>query len=264
MKWYPADSGLTTTDVCSIVSHGPNLFAGTIGSVYLSTNDGKSWVPVNSGIGMPYVLSLTVHESQLFASTEGGVYLSTNDGKSWSDVTTNLPGRWIYSLAANDTSVFVSTFAGSQARVYYSTNTGASWYDVSSGLTSQEVRVLYLFGSNLFAGTTDGIWCRPLSQFLTGVVVNDDKPTNKFSLEQNYPNPFNPGTTILFSLPKTEYTTLKIFDILGREIATLISQRLQAGVRCVQWTPAYTPSGVYFYQLKAGQFLESKKLILLK
>jgi hypothetical protein len=86
----------------------------------------------------------------------------------------------------------------------------------------------------------------------------------KYNLSQNYPNPFNPSTTISFSLPSKSFVSLKIFDVVGREVATLVSQELSAGNYKQQWNANGMPSGVYFYRLQSGSFTETKKLILLK
>jgi hypothetical protein len=85
-----------------------------------------------------------------------------------------------------------------------------------------------------------------------------------YRLEQNYPNPFNPSTTISFSLPRTEVVSLKVYDLLGREIATLVEGREEAGEHSATWNAKSLASGVYFYQLKAGGFVETKKLLLLR
>ncbi|MBI5473272.1 MAG: T9SS type A sorting domain-containing protein [Ignavibacteriae bacterium] len=93
-----------------------------------------------------------------------------------------------------------------------------------------------------------------------------------FSLEQNYPNPFNPTTTIEFSLPKSSEASLKIFDILGREVATLVNEHLNAGTFKTEWDAKNMPSGTYFYRLQAGDastgsarsFVATKKLLLLR
>ena len=86
----------------------------------------------------------------------------------------------------------------------------------------------------------------------------------EFSLYQNYPNPFNPSTSIEFDLPKTSEVTLNIFNILGEEVATLISGRLSAGSYSYDWDASGFASGVYLYHLTAGDFIATKKLILLK
>lgn len=85
-----------------------------------------------------------------------------------------------------------------------------------------------------------------------------------FSLDQNYPNPFNPGTTISFSVPAAEFVTLKVFDMLGKEAATLVHERLDAGKYSVAFTAYSLPSGIYFYQLRTGNSVATKKMMLLK
>jgi Secretion system C-terminal sorting domain len=85
-----------------------------------------------------------------------------------------------------------------------------------------------------------------------------------FSLFQNYPNPFNPVTTISFNLPTKSFVSLKVFDILGRKVATIVSEEISAGVFSRQWNASALSSGVYFYSLQAGSFTETKKLVLLK
>lgn len=85
-----------------------------------------------------------------------------------------------------------------------------------------------------------------------------------FTLHQNYPNPFNPSTTISFTLPSRSFVSVKIFDLLGREVATVLSEQLSAGVYSRQWDASGMPSGVYFCRLEAGAFNQTKKLILLR
>jgi hypothetical protein len=95
------------------------------------------------------------------------------------------------------------------------------------------------------------------------IEINNNNPNN-FILSQNYPNPFNPSTTIAFDIPVRSKVTLKIYDLLGREVAQLISEPMLAGHHSVQWNGAGIPSGVYFYKLQAGSFNKKKKLILQK
>jgi hypothetical protein len=90
-----------------------------------------------------------------------------------------------------------------------------------------------------------------------------DLPT-EFRLSQNYPNPFNPMTTFSLGIPSKTLVSLKIYDLLGREIVTLVSEELAAGNYTRQWNAANMTSGIYFYRLQAGSFTETKKLILLK
>ena len=97
-------------------------------------------------------------------------------------------------------------------------------------------------------------------------VGNEKHPVivDQFALHQNYPNPFNPSTTFSFSLPSKSFTTLKVFDLIGREVATIVNEDLQTGNYSRQWVAQGLSSGVYFYRLQAGKYIETRKLILLK
>jgi len=86
----------------------------------------------------------------------------------------------------------------------------------------------------------------------------------EFKLFQNYPNPFNPGTLISWQLALPNFVTLKIYDVLGSEVSTLISKELQAGNYKIEFDGAEFPSGIYFYQLNADNFSDVKKMILTK
>jgi hypothetical protein len=85
-----------------------------------------------------------------------------------------------------------------------------------------------------------------------------------FSLEQNYPNPFNPGTKIKWQSPISSWQTLKVYDVLGNEITTLVNEYRNAGSYEVEWNASNLPSGVYFYNLRAGDYVQTRKMILLK
>ena len=92
----------------------------------------------------------------------------------------------------------------------------------------------------------------------------EDDQKISYSLSQNYPNPFNPNTTIKYSLPKQSSVTLKVFDVLGGEVATLVNKEQPQGNYEVEFDGMDLTSGIYFYQLIANDFVETKKMVLLK
>ena len=85
-----------------------------------------------------------------------------------------------------------------------------------------------------------------------------------YSLSNNYPNPFNPSTTIKYQIPELSFVTLKVYDVLGNEIATLVNEEKPIGNYEIVFNATDLTSGVYFYQLQAGSFVETKKMILMK
>ncbi len=123
------------------------------------------------------------------------------------------------------------------------------------------VRLLLTISSEGIPAWTDTVSIRIQP---TGVGIPDTKLPTDFSLEQNYPNPFNPSTTIRYSLPSSANVKLSVYDLLGREIATLLNEVQSAGWKEVPWNASGFSSGIYFYKLQAGSYVGVKKLMLLK
>ncbi len=118
---------------------------------------------------------------------------------------------------------------------------------------------LHMTGDRMIiAKLTDGVLgVEEEGKSLSGISV-------AFTLAQNYPNPFNPSTTISFTLQSGSFVTLKIFDVMGREVTALVSQEKEAGTYQMRWNASGMPSGVYFYRLQAGIYTETKRLVILK
>ena len=107
------------------------------------------------------------------------------------------------------------------------------------------------------------IWTVPID--ISTVDVNQTPEIiSEFRLEQNYPNPFNPTTNIQYAVSSQQYISLKIFDALGNEVVTLVNEQKSAGIYDVEFNSNDLSSGIYFYQLRAGSFVDTKKMILLR
>jgi hypothetical protein len=133
--------------------------------------------------------------------------------------------------------------------------------------TTTEPNTYYYLDKNLSAGVYqyrlkqidfDGSF-----EFSSIVEVEINIP-DKFSLEQNYPNPFNPSTSIQYAVGNRQFVQLKVYDILGNEVATLVNEEKSPGTYEVEFNATQLSSGVYFYRLQAGDFIETKKMILLR
>jgi hypothetical protein len=96
--------------------------------------------------------------------------------------------------------------------------------------------------------------------------IDTDKASipSTIRLEQNFPNPFNPNTVINYQVSANNHVTLKVFDLLGREVATLVTQEKPAGNYSVEFNGSNLSSGIYYYQMKAGNFVDTKKMMLVK
>jgi hypothetical protein len=116
---------------------------------------------------------------------------------------------------------------------------------------------------NLRGCLIDGILSGDTST-LVGINLISTVIPETFSLEQNYPNPFNPATNIEFSIPGSGHVNLTIYDVMGREVETLVNYELKAGTYKADWSASKYPSGVYFYKLSSGDFIQTKRMILLK
>jgi photosystem II stability/assembly factor-like uncharacterized protein len=294
-SWAQAKAGLTNADVRSLAVFDSVLFAGTLDGLYLSTNNGTTWNP--AGLPSTYVTSLVVNGRNLFAGTSGeGVYFSASDGARWTQVLTR---STIYSLAVSPdrTHVFAGTgsdgvlvssnsgiswtqsgladvtvyslavssngalFAGTHHEgIFLSTNNGTTWADVNSGLMASPINSLAVRGNALFAGTDYGVWTRPLSEMMEF----SDEPPPRFRLEPNSPNPFNPKTNIPFTISERSHVILNVHDLLGQPVATVIDEVMNPGSYEATWDATGFATGVYFCQLRAGAFMQTRRLVLVK
>jgi N-acetylmuramoyl-L-alanine amidase len=137
-----------------------------------------------------------------------------------------------------------------------------TWYTYRLAATARTM------GGGYFDGNGDGttgddfvVTFRTMPQPVSAV---EESAIPALGIAQNYPNPFNPTTNFELRIANLELVTLKVFDVLGREVATLLNEMRPAGVYTVRWDASLLPSGVYFYQLRAGDFVQTKKLVLAK
>jgi len=276
-NWVAVNNGLTNPDVWVLTASGTNLFAGIYdGGVFLSTNNGNSWTAVNNGLTNPYVWTFTTSGTNLFAGTSGGVFLTTNNGNIWTSV--GLANLVVNALTVSGTNLFAGTcYSG----VLLSTNNGNSWLNINQGFGNiNTIYSLIIANSYIFAGTYGhSVWRRSLAEIIGISKISENVPSS-YSLSQNYPNPFNPLTVIRYSIPSLSSpniyggkrssfsganpVTLKVYDILGKEIATLVNEKQSPGTYEVTFDGSQYPSGVYFYKLTSGNFMDTKKLLLIK
>jgi hypothetical protein len=253
-------------NVKTVAVNGDKIYAATFvlfgeSKIYLSENGGTDWSPISTSGRL--VSAMAFKDDNIYAGCSGGVLpgilLSTNSGSNWL-TTLNGTAAWTFEFNGNN------IYAGTGNGVYESANNGTSWIIMNDGFNNtNNVYSLSLLNGYLFAGTTSkGVWRRPMetpdnnNQFISAELPGD------FLLSQNYPNPFNPNTTIDFQIAVTSFATLKVYDLLGREVEILVNEQLQSGTYSVNWNAANYPSGVYYYKLTAGNYTGTMKMILTK
>jgi len=171
-------------------------------------------------------------------------------------------------LSAATLNLHISTNGGTNwTQLWSAENDGQAWswrnriIDITAYANKQNLKLAWQYVGN------DGDIVGLDGVKLLGVATDVDDENiviTDYMLSQNYPNPFNPATTIEYAVPKISKTTLKIYDILGGEITTLVNEEKHAGIYQIDWDASDLSSGIYFYQLKSGDFIQTRKMLLLK
>ena len=208
------------------------------------------------------IKAFQVSGTNMFAGAyDGGVFRSTNDGTSWTAVNTDLTNKGVTAMTLHSTNLFVGTDGGG---VFLSTNNGTNWTGINTGLSNKRLHAMIIHGGTIFAGTAGGgIWKRSLSQITSVESMLNNFPAN-FTLQQNYPNPFNPSTQITYSIPKLSNVSIKVYDILGQEIATIVNDKKLKDLYTLRWDAQNVPTGLYFYRLVTDEYELTKKMIITK
>ncbi len=262
----------------NVIYAGMSGYRGAADSAFLfvSTNSGSSWNEITRNLpatasfcrvtadpthkGTAYlavlVYSLSHQVSHVLKTTDyGDTWIGLDStGNGFDDVPTK-----VICVDSSSGDIYAGTYWG----VYRSTDDGTSWSKYGTGLPNaivDDIAIQYSTQALRIATHGRGAWQVNL---LTGIASPSNTPT-VFSMSQNYPNPFNPSTVINYQLPMNSFVTLKVYDVLGREVGTLIDGRQSAGYHTASFIASNLPSGVYFYRLVAGNFVETKKMALIK
>lgn len=245
------------------------ILAGTFNAgINRSTDGGSIWT--NSGTtffgNVTIGRFVQLANGNIYVHTLGGIFRSTNDGEAWAAVTGTPVGVQYRTLAGTGNVLLLGTPSG----LYKTTNEGGDWTTHSEGLLNTILdHLAFAPDGRLYGAGGAGIY-RTVNPIVTSVQQASSGLPGDFMLEQNYPNPFNPTTRIKFTLSSQErdgvrsHVTLKVYDLLGREVATLVNEAKAQGAYEVTWNAEGMASGVYFYRLTLGSFAETRKLVLLQ
>ena len=155
--------------------------------------------------------------------------------------------------------------AGEGGTISYTTNGGELWIEQCRFKGEYLHSLHFVNGQTGWAVGSYGIILKTTDGGVSFVEEKEiDEIPATYLLSQNYPNPFNPSTKIRYSVPQPSNVVIKVFDILGNEIETLVNEQKATGTYELTWYAKHLPSGVYFYQLQAGDYINTKKMVLLK
>ena len=271
---------ITTVDVSK---SNPNvIYCGTDdANVWVTQNGGTNWTKINSGLPYRWVTRVMIHPDSAnicyvslsgykVDSTGSHIFRTTNYGAIWTSIKSNLPDAPVNDIII-DPDRTSTLYIGTDIGVMTTTNLGVNWTTLGTGFpTYVPVHDLtYHKPTGKLVAWTHGRSALSIIIPPPTSIGNNSEVISGYKLYQNYPNPFNPVTKIKFELPsegKSQKAKVKlvIYNLLGKEIETLVNEQLQPGTYEVTFDGVNLPSGVYFYQLKTGNYSETKKLILMK
>ncbi len=270
-SWRVLNTGLTQKWINSFATQDSFLFAGvpliggaSKGCIYRTSDYGESWKAVTNGLTDSATRALAVTPfGILMATGYKGVYLSTDHGDQWYPVNNGLLNDTVLSLAALGSTVFAGTHGGG---VYISTDSCRNWHEINEGLPSRKIiSLLACTSTKLYAESypDTGLWMRPISQVVS-VEAGSNPVPDQYQLDQNYPNPFNPSTSISYSIPMRTFVTMRVFDLLGREVVTLVSGVRSPGQYEARWDAESMPSGVYLCRLETDRSTQVRRMLLVR
>ncbi|MCB0720735.1 MAG: T9SS type A sorting domain-containing protein [Ignavibacteriae bacterium] len=268
MSVSPLNDNLVYVSSSPVVSNG---------KVFRTTNGGTTWQNVTGTLPNRYMIDIAadpVEESVVYVTASGfgtdHLYKSTNYGDTWASVDNNLPDVPTSSVVVdplNNQHIYL----GNDIGVYVTTNGGTNWQEFKVGMPDASIVMdlsISKLNRKLRAATHgSGVWERDLLSPMVGITPISSELD--YNLGQNYPNPFNPETKINYSIKKAGNVQIVIYDILGKEVATLVNDFRSPGNYEVTWrgvTNSGIPaaSGVYFYTIRSGDFYKVRKMTLVR
>ena len=268
-SWSPFNTGLPTdagvpTPVYTITTNGNVVILYTASGRFSLINN--SWVDISNGFpANTYVSNIEIFKDDIIFLTNNGLFISHDKGISKVEFNNGLPSLPYYYTILFPYEETIYIFSNDNVNNVYKLK-GNEWI-LTDLVFPENLKFISLQSVDniLYAGTYDnGIW-----KFKPEITSSDDKlqPVS-YGLAQNYPNPFNPATTVEYQLKTEGFVQLKIYDVLGNEVKTLVSEYKQAGEYKIEFDASSSngglTSGIYFYKLVTNNFTETKKMILLK
>ncbi len=264
-RYHKGNSGIPGNGVYSIICENSVLWVGTV-DAGVGRFDGQSWTIYNySNSGLPsnwvYGISKDIYNNIWFATRFGGAAKFNYNLNQWTVYNTGnsgIPSNYVLNVYADNNNV---KWIGMYEHLAIFNDT--TWQVFSYPFISAVLNFAKDRHGNMWICTSGGLYVyNPAG--VVGVENNSAKVIDDFELLQNYPNPFNQFSIIQFQVASSKFIKLVVYDLLGREVKTLVNEYKQPGTYQVSFNAEGLSSGVYFYRMTAGDFSETKKLVLMK
>jgi len=240
-----------------------------VGFIHRTTDGGNTWSEVYSGGGVFSSICFTSYDTGWAGGAGGVVGWTTDAGVTWNPVHLGTTEMVVEMEFINSRQGFVVAQRG--GFISYTNDGGRTWHQQNAGLQDDISALCYHDSANVWVGGYNGFIKKTPHG---GIVTSAQEPiytatiADKFELLQNYPNPFNPATIIRYTVPeidgKTTLVQLKVYDVLGAEITTLVEKQAIPGTYSLQWNGSHLPSGIYFCRMTAGNHHSVIKMMLMR
>lgn len=237
------------------------------GGIYKTTNGGENWNTYNTGTYNWIADFYFFDENTGYAAGElHSIFKTTNAGENWNQIYTRDYGSFydIEFIREGNNPPTKGYAVGSYMALYRTSDGGNNWYPMVSPTSNSMFEVKFMNSYTGFIIGSNGTLLYTTNGGSTFVYNVSNSVPDKYVLHQNYPNPFNNSTVVQFDIPKFSNVKIKLYNILGKEMETLVNDFYQAGTyKITVWTGDY-PSGIYFYRFEAEGISETKKMLLVK
>jgi hypothetical protein len=259
---YQGDNVFKMLAVANTVLAG----AGANGYMFRYTDAQPWWNPIPTDtprrVGQ-IVWGIASGATTVVAGTSTGIYRSTDEGLSWERTSASIPPlTFSISVVYHGSTFFALATTPLSSSLLMSLDEGKTWESLGA-FPIPNLLATAIVGETFYLGGDGGLWRAPLSLLVT--TVGETSPTpSEFKLQQNYPNPFNPTTTITYNVDQSGQVSLRVFNVIGQEVAALVDGAEVAGHHDVKFDATNFPSGVHFYRLQTGGLTETRRMVLLK
>ncbi|MFI5211262.1 MAG: YCF48-related protein [Ignavibacteria bacterium] len=237
-----------------------NSIPGSIKKIYSTLNNGANWFVQQVSV-YPNSIYLRNSGIGLICCDSGKILRTTDFGFNWTQHNSPTNRRLMSITMLSDN---IAWSVGEQGIMIYSLNSGLNWQIAPSYTSNYLNKIIFTDQNTGFVAGSSGTVLKTTDGGLTFVNNVETEVPSNFKLEQNFPNPFNPVTSVRFSVPVESNITIEIFDVSGKLIDVLTEGEYQPGIYNHKWDAANYSSGIYFYRFTAGDFRETRKMILLK